>query len=119
MAAEAPPPGWTLISVLFSTFPLEGALVATLHQAALDLYQRGQATGPVSGDAASGHLVSGRVVNLRRSMALGTLTGPAFEAELETARGSGKVRYLLTRQGLELLGVGPPPAPTASRTWLN
>jgi hypothetical protein len=114
MAAEAPPPGWTLISVLFSTFPLEGSLAATLHQAAVELYRRGQTAGPVAGD-----IVSGRVVNLRRSMSLGTLTGPAFEAELETARGSGKVRYLLTRQGLELLGVEPPARPPRARTYLN
>ena len=37
---------------------------------------------------------------------------PAFEARLETARGSGTVRYLLTVQGLELEGLpgAPPPA---------
>jgi len=119
MAAEAPPPGWTLISVLFSTFPLEGALAATLHRAAVELYRRDQPAGPVAGDGSSGNIVSGRVVNLRRSMSLGTLTGPAFEAELETARGSGKVRYLLTRQGLDLMGVEAPHRQVAPRTWLN
>ena len=122
MAAEAPPPGWTLISVLFSTFPLEGALAATLHQAAVELYRRDEGAGPVAGDTASGNIVSGRVVNLKRSMSLGTLTGPAFEADLETVRGSGKVRYLLTRQGLELMGVAPPTRPPTrgqARTWLN
>ena len=41
---------------------------------------------------------------------IGTIAGPAFEAKLETERGSGTVRYLLTRQGLEQLGVQPPPA---------
>lgn len=111
----SPPPGYTLISVLFSTFPLEQSLAATLHQAALDLYQRDAGFGPVAGD-----VVSGRVVNLKRSLSLGTIAGPAFEAELDTARGSGKVRYLLTRQGLELMGVAPPPArPAARRAYLN
>ena len=38
-------------------------------------------------------------------MQLGAISGPAFEAKLETRRGSGTVRYLLTRQGLDLLGV--------------
>lgn len=115
MAPQPPPPGDTLISVLFSTFPLEQALAVTLHQAAVDLYRRDVGFGPVGGD-----VVSGRVVNLKRSMSLGSISGPAFEAELETARGSGKVRYLLTRQGLELLGVAPPPpAARGGRAWLN
>jgi hypothetical protein len=104
MATDAAPPGWTLISVLFSSFPLEQSLAATLHQAAVDLYRRGVGFGPVAGD-----VVSGRVVNLKRSLSFGTIAGPAFEAELETARGSGKVRYLLTRQGLDLMGVEAPP----------
>ncbi len=86
-----------LISVLFSTIPLEPALAATLHQAALELYRRGAAVQEVAGD-----VLSGRVVNLEKTLQLGAITGPAFEAKLETARGSGTVRYLLTRQGLEL-----------------
>lgn len=109
------PPGYTLISVLFSTFPLEQSLAATLHQAALELYRRDEGFGPVAGD-----VVSGRVVNLKKSLSLGAISGPAFEAELDTARGSGKVRYLLTRQGLELMGVAPPaPRAAARREWLN
>jgi hypothetical protein len=108
MAHVGRPSGSTLISVLFSTFPLEPSLAATLHLAALDLYRRDVGVGPVAGD-----VVSGRVVNLKKSMALGAIAGPAFEAEIDTARGSGKVRYLLTRQGLDLLGVSPPKAMTA------
>jgi hypothetical protein len=98
MATEPQP--WTLISVLLSTIPLEAALAATLHQAALDLYRRGDGVQQVAGE-----LVSGRVVNLKKTLQLGAITGPAFEAKLETARGSGLVRYLLTRQGLELEGL--------------
>lgn len=109
------PPAFTLISVLFSTFPLEQGLAATLHQAAVELYRRDEGFGPVAGD-----VVSGRVINLKRSLSLGAICGPAFEAELDTARGSGKVRYLLTRQGLELLGVAAPaPRAAARREWLN
>jgi hypothetical protein len=116
MAAQELPPGATLISVLFSTFPLEPSLAATLHLAAVALYRRDQGAGPVAGD-----VVSGRVVNLKKSLSLGAIAGPAFEAELDTARGSGKVRYLLTRQGLELMGVAPPvrPARAGSRQYLN
>jgi hypothetical protein len=113
MSAEATH-RWTLISVLFSSFPLDSTLAATLHQAALDLYRRDDAVGEVAGD-----VMSGRVVNLKRTMALGAIAGPAFEATLETARGSGTVRYLLTRQGLDALGVtGPAPAPSR-REYLN
>ncbi len=100
--------GWALISVLLSTIPLEASLATTLHQAALDLYRRDAAVQPVAGD-----VVSGRVVNLRKTLQLGAISGPAFEARLETARGSGIVRYLLTTQGLEREGL--PTAPPARR----
>jgi len=94
------PQPWTLISVLLSTIPLEPALAATLHQAALDLYRRGAG---VQQDA--GELVSGRVVNLRKTLQLGAISGPAFEARLDTARGSGTVRFLVTGEGLDLEGI--------------
>ncbi len=106
-----PADGWTLISVLLSTIPLEASLAATLHQAALDLYRRDGGMQPVAGD-----VVTGRVVNLRKTLQLGAISGPAFEATLETARGSGVVRYLLTTQGLDREGLpGAPP----SRRLLN
>ena len=98
MAAQAQPPYWHLISVLFSSLPLTPALAMTLHQAAYDLYQRGAGTTPVAGD-----MLQGRVTNLRKDMLLGTIAGPAFEARIETERGKGTVRFLLTRQGLELM----------------
>jgi hypothetical protein len=101
MSAEATQT-WTLISVLFSSIPLSPSLAATLHEAAVDLYRRDDSVGQVAGD-----LVNGRVVNLKRTLQLGAITGPAFEARIDTERGSGTVRYLLTRQGLELLGVAP------------
>ncbi|HTT70688.1 MAG TPA: hypothetical protein VMG32_05650 [Anaeromyxobacteraceae bacterium] len=110
--AEQPPPARLLISVLFSSLPLTGALAATLHQAALDLYTRDAGVTPVAGD-----VVSGRVLNLRKDMLLGTIGGPAFEAELETARGPGKVRFLLTRQGLDLMQERAPAQ--AKPTYLN
>ncbi len=104
------PTRWTLISVLFSSIPLNSTLAATLHQAALDLYRRDEPVQQVAGD-----LLSGRVVNLNRTMQLGAITGPAFEAQIETERGSGTVRYLLTRQGLDLEGV---PAEGARRATM-
>lgn len=96
--AEQSPPYWVLISVLFSTQPLTPALAMCLHQAALDLYEKGGSVGAVAGD-----LISGKVRNLQKDVVLGAISGPAFEAEIETERGSGMVRFLLTRQGLQLL----------------
>jgi len=99
-AMPAEPRSWTLISVLLSTIPLDSALAATLHHAAVELYRRDDGFQEVAGD-----LVNGRVVNLRKTLQLGAISGPAFEARLDTARGSGIVRYLLTSQGLEREGL--------------
>ena len=102
------PPYWVLISVLFSSQPLTPSLAMTLHQAAFELHQRGEGVREVAGD-----LLSGKVRSLRQDVALGGITGPAFEAEIETERGSGVVRFVLTRQGLELMRQQPaePPRP--------
>jgi hypothetical protein len=100
--SESSPPYWMLISVLFSSQPLTPALAMTLHQAAFDLYQRDAVSGEVAGD-----LLSGKVRNLKKDVLLGTIGGPAFEAEIETERGSGVVRFLLTREGLERLSRQP------------
>lgn len=107
-----PPPYGVLLSILFSNVPLTPALAMTLHQAALDLYRTGDGIRNVSGE-----VMSGRVRNLGKSMALGAIAGPAFEADLETARGKGRVSFLLTRQGLELAD-REKPAPR-KRQYLN
>ena len=104
--ADKSPPYWVLISVIFSSLPLSPALAMTLHEAALDLFRNDKAVGQVAGD-----MISGRVVNLKKDMLLGTIAGPAFEAEIDTERGHGKVRFLLTREGLALTGDGPRPPP--------
>ena len=107
--AEPSPPYWVLISVLSSSQPLTPALAMTLHQAAYELYRGGGSVRAVAGD-----LLTGKVHNLRKDVQMGTLAGPAFEAEIETERGSGVVRFLLTRQGLELMqsqADAPPPPP--------
>lgn len=96
--SDSPPPYWLLISVLFSSQPLTPSLAMTLHQAAYDLYRRNDSVGSVAGD-----LLSGKVRNLKKDVLLGTIGGPAFEAEIETEKGSGVVRFLLTREGLEMM----------------
>jgi hypothetical protein len=103
MSAEAQPPSWVLISVLFSSFPMEEALALALHRVAVDLYSRGSGSGEI--DCGLSH---GRVKNSRQDAAIGTITGPVFEAELETERGKGEVRFILTRQGLELMSAQAP-----------
>lgn len=92
------PPTWLLISVLFSSVPLSPALSMSLHEAAWELLRTDGGVGEVAGD-----LVSGKVKNLKRDFVLGTLAGPGFEAEVDTERGSGVVRFLLTRQGIEAM----------------
>jgi hypothetical protein len=98
VSAEVPPPSWVLISVLFSTFPLEQGLALALHRVALDLYRREAPAGPIAHQ-----LAHGQVRNLDQDAAVGSITGPTFEAELETERGAGLVRFILTRRGLELM----------------
>jgi hypothetical protein len=91
-------PYWYLISVLFSTQPLTPALAMCLHQTAYELLKRNDSVGQVAGD-----LISGKVRNLRKEVLVGSVGGPSFEAEIETERGSGVVRFFLTRQGIELM----------------
>jgi hypothetical protein len=98
MPPESPPPYWVLISVLFSSLSLTPSLAMSLHQAAYDLHAKDESWGQVIGD-----LANGKVQNLHKVMAMGAISGPAFEAEVETERGKGKVRFLLTREGLELM----------------
>jgi len=85
-----------LIAILFSSFPLPDALSVRLYQAAVDLHERQEGKATLTGD-----LASGEVRRLGKDLLLGTLGGPGFEAELDTPRGSGRVQFLLTRQGLE------------------
>lgn len=105
MSAEAHP-SWVLISVLFSSFPLEEPLALALHRVALELFR----TDTSAAEVEQG-LAHGVVRNARKEAAIGTLAGPVFEAELETERGKAEVRFLLTRQGLELMGATPAPTP--------
>jgi len=98
MSEKQQTPSWLLISVLFSSVPLSPALSMTLHEAAWNLLRTDGGVGDIAGD-----LVSGKVKNLKREFVLGTLIGPGFEAEVDTDKGSGLVRFLLTRQGIEAM----------------
>jgi hypothetical protein len=85
-----------LIAVLQSTLPLEPALAMRLYHAALELHRESGATSTLTGD-----LAMGQVRRLGRELLIGTIGGPGFEAELDTPRGAGRVRFILTRQGLD------------------
>ena len=91
-------PYWTLISILFSSLPMTAPLARDLHRTAYDLYRRDDGTSDIECG-----LASGQVHNLRKEMIVGTIAGPAFEATLANERGEGRVRFLLTRQGIELM----------------
>lgn len=96
--AQEDPPYWTLISVLFSSFPLSETVATTLHQAAYELYTSERSVTRVDGD-----LLSGEVRSLGTDALVGSIGGPMFEASVETERGAGTVRFFLTRSGLELM----------------
>ena len=100
---------WVLISVLFSTHPLDEKLALALHGVALDLHERDDSAGLIDHQ-----LAHGVVRNKRSEAVLGSIAGPVFEADLETECGKSLVRFLVTRQGLELARamseLGPPRA---------
>ena len=86
---------WLLIAVLSSSIPLSPEVAQRLYQAAYRLHRARENVEKIQGE-----LVQGRVVRLQKDMLLGSVAGPAFEAEIATERGDGTVRFLLTRQGL-------------------
>lgn len=86
---------WRLISVLFSSRPLSPSLAMTLYEAAAELHRTDGASRAIAGDT-----VSGRVKNLRQSAVLGTLSGPTFEARVESDEGDISVKYILTDEGV-------------------
>ncbi len=97
MADDSVPPYWVLISVLFSSVALSPSLAMDLFWVALQLHRHGEERGEIRAE-----LARGTVENLKREMALGQIAGPLFEASLDTERGHATVRFLLTRQGLDL-----------------
>ncbi len=90
------PPYWQLISVLFSSVQLTSELAMSLYQVAVELHRGGLSRGEVMLEQAQG-----QVRNLRRSFVLGAIAGPGFEADVETEQGTGRVRFLVTRRGLD------------------
>ncbi len=98
--------GWLLIAVLHSNVPLEQAVALRLYHAALALHTERGSVQKIQGD-----LATGQVRRLGRDMLIGAIGGPAFEAELDTPRGSGTVRFVLTPEGLRALEAPAPAEP--------
>jgi hypothetical protein len=97
------PAYWRLIAILRSTLPLAGPLAMRLYQAARDLHARQAGVERLTGD-----LAMGEVRRLGKVQPLGSLSGPAFEADLDTPSGSGQVRFIVTQEGLEEPTAGSP-----------
>lgn len=98
MEADKATPYWRLLSVLFSSFPLTDAVAYRLLREAYDLYRRdrdGSRFGR-EGDL----ILEGEMKNLRREVSLGVFFGPAFEAHVETERGKGTIRFVVTKDGI-------------------
>jgi hypothetical protein len=96
MAEPAATAHWLLIAVLRSTVPLEPPLAMRLYHAAMELHRSDGDVARLTGD-----LAMGEVRRLGRSLVIGSITGPGFEAAIDTPRGSGSVHFILTRHGLE------------------
>ena len=94
--ADESPPYWALIAALFSSISLTESLAMSLYYAGCDLYERNQEAGEVAGD-----LLSGKLRRLQEHAMLGNFSGPAYEARIDTERGPGVVRFLITREGLQ------------------
>ncbi len=95
---EETPPYWRLLSVLFSSFPLTPALAYRLLREAYDLYRFDRDASEIGGEIDL--VLTGEMRNLKRDVALGQFVGPAFEASVETERGKGTIRFVVTREGI-------------------
>ena len=88
---------WRLIAVLQSTLFLSPALSLLLYRAAVKLHRADAEVEQLTDDA----VALGVVRRLRKELLLGTFSGPGFEAELSTPAGEGRVRFIVTREGLD------------------
>ena len=95
------PQSWRLISVLFSSQPLSPGVVHRLARTAFDLYRSGESKRKLKET-----LCEGEVCDLGHDELLGSISGRAFEAHLETedARVERAERYVKAAQD-DLLAV--------------
>jgi hypothetical protein len=89
---------WRLIAVLQSTVFLPARLGVMLYRVAVKLQRFGEESEALSDP----EVAVGVVRRLKRELLIGTFGGPGFEAELITPGGSGLVRFIVTREGLDV-----------------
>lgn len=90
--------GWRLIAVLQSTVFMPPGLGVRLYRAAVNLLR----TDADVENLTDPETAYGQVRSLRRELLLGTFGGPGFEADIDTPRGRGTVKFIVTREGVEL-----------------
>jgi hypothetical protein len=86
---------WLLIAVLASTVRLSDDASLSLYDAACEMLDAHEEHAELRSGA-----VTGSIRNLGSDAAVGALTGPVFEADVIASGSSGRVRFLVTRQGL-------------------
>lgn len=100
---------WRLLAILESTMRLRPEISRWLYHAAVALHESGE-----TGTRLDGDLAEGQLCHLQTESRLGVFYGPCFEARLEMEEGEGRVRFLVTREGLAALEEGAETPSTAT-----
>jgi hypothetical protein len=95
MASRREEDTWRLIAVLQSTGALGSSLAMKLYETAVGLHLERKESASLAGDDGVGTV---RAVG--RELLLGVISGPGFEAQIDTAAGRCTVSYIVTREGL-------------------
>ena len=95
MASRREEDTWRLIAVLQSTGALGSSLALKLYETAVGLHLERKESASLAGDDGVGTV---RAVG--RELLLGVISGPCFEAQIDTASGRCTVSYIVTREGL-------------------
>ena len=95
MASRREEDTWRLIAVLQSTGALGSSLALKLYETAVGLHLERKESASLAGDDGVGTV---RAVG--RELLLGAISGPGFEAQIDTVAGRCTVSYNVTREGL-------------------
>lgn len=96
MGSKREEQAWRLIAVLQSSAALGSALALRLYETAVALHLDRKESASVAGDEGVGTV---RAVG--RELLLGVISGPGFEAQIDTPTGRCAVSYIVTKEGLE------------------
>jgi hypothetical protein len=87
---------WRLIAVLQSSAALSSALALKLYETAVALHHERKESASLAGDDGVGTV---RAVG--RELLLGVISGPGFEAQIDTQTGRCTVSFIVTKEGME------------------